>query len=329
MSEFSRETLLNIIETDHVQCGDASALARMALAAMDSEPHTDDELSNLLWYSQEATCHSDPNYYCEFQRLATPGLIAGIIRELQERRKADSEPVIIVGDDGGDALSYRRLIQSFEPGTKLYRHAQPVPASPVCTCPSGDGSLRWPCLVHPGNSPAQSDCCPAQNHVSPEQNGDTPAQSQGWIQISEQMPPSRHEVLVGSWWGEKPRWCCKWATYIPGHPDAQSSGWLIPGASWTPTHWMPLPAAPQPQNSPQNIPEIIPGWIPVSEQKPDCWCLTCRPVTLNDMRFVVCPDCGNKRCPRANDHRNACTGSNEPGQEGSAYPAAPQEVKGE
>ena len=38
MSEFSRETLLNIIETDHVQCGEASALARMVLAAMDSEP---------------------------------------------------------------------------------------------------------------------------------------------------------------------------------------------------------------------------------------------------------------------------------------------------
>ncbi|EMQ0913153.1 hypothetical protein RH430_005275 [Raoultella ornithinolytica] len=26
-------------------------------------------------------------------------------------------------------------------------------AKPVCTCPSGDGSLRWPCQVHPGNSP--------------------------------------------------------------------------------------------------------------------------------------------------------------------------------
>lgn len=61
---------------------------------------------------------------------------------------------------------------------------------------------------------------------------------------------------------------------------------------------------------------------------PDCWCHTCRPVTFADSRFVVCPDCGNKRCPHANDHRNACTGSNEPGQEGSAYPAAPQqEVK--
>ena len=73
----------------------------------------------------------------------------------------------------------------------------------------------------------------------------------------------------------------------------------------------------QPQNAPQNIPEII----------PDCWCRTCRPVVLNDMRFVVCPDCGNKRCPRANDHRNACTGSNEPGQEGSAYPDTSREVK--
>ncbi|MBJ8867700.1 hypothetical protein [Citrobacter koseri] len=57
----------------------------------------------------------------------------------------------------------------------------------------------------------------------------------------------------------------------------------------------------------------------------ECWCLTCRPVTMNDMRFVVCPDCGNKRCPRANDHRNTCSGSNEPGQIGSAYPAAPQQ----
>ena len=69
----TREQLLEIIETDHVQCGEASYLARMALAAM------------------------------------------------------DSEPVIVVGDDGGDALSYRRLIQSFESGTKLYRHAQPAP----------------------------------------------------------------------------------------------------------------------------------------------------------------------------------------------------------
>ncbi|MDH0348121.1 hypothetical protein [Aeromonas dhakensis] len=49
-----------------------------------------------------------------------------------------------------------------------------------------------------------------------------------------------------------------------------------------------------------------------------CWCQACRPVTVDDMRLVVCPDCGNKRCPRASDHVYPCTGSNEPGQSGSA-----------
>ena len=36
-------------------------------------------------------------------------------------------------------------------------------------------------------------------------------------------------------------------------------------------------------------------------------------------RFIVCAICRNKRCPHATDHRNACTGSNEPGQEGSIF----------
>lgn len=51
----------------------------------------------------------------------------------------------------------------------------------------------------------------------------------------------------------------------------------------------------------------------------ECWCMTCRPITVDDMRFVVCPVCGNKRCPKANDHRHDCTGINEPGQKGSAW----------
>lgn len=71
-----------------------------------------------------------------------------------------------------------------------------------------------------------------------------------------------------------------------------------------------------------DMPAVEAGNSPVI---PDCSCGTCRPVTFTDSRFVVCSECGNKRCPHANDHRNACTGSNEPGQEGSAYPAAPQQ----
>ncbi|MFA5899409.1 MAG: hypothetical protein WC829_09895 [Hyphomicrobium sp.] len=56
--------------------------------------------------------------------------------------------------------------------------------------------------------------------------------------------------------------------------------------------------------------------VPVQEQ---CWCTTCQPITMSDMRFVVCPDCGNKRCPKAHNHANSCTGSNEPGQAGSSW----------
>ena len=36
--EFTKEQLQQIIETDHVQCGEASALARIALASLEAEP---------------------------------------------------------------------------------------------------------------------------------------------------------------------------------------------------------------------------------------------------------------------------------------------------
>ena len=57
----------------------------------------------------------------------------------------------------------------------------------------------------------------------------------------------------------------------------------------------------------------------LQQKAPQCWCSTCRPITLSDMRFVVCPECGNKRCPRAHNHELACTGSNAPGQPGSSW----------
>ncbi len=41
------------------------------------------------------------------------------------------------------------------------------------------------------------------------------------------------------------------------------------------------------------------------------------PVTWT--RMIVCPRCGNKRCPRGTSHERQCTGSNESGQPGSRY----------
>lgn len=55
-------------------------------------------------------------------------------------------------------------------------------------------------------------------------------------------------------------------------------------------------------------------------RNPTCGCATCRP-QLFDMRMVLCPICGNKRCPKATHHVFECTGSNEAGQVGSSYKA--------
>jgi hypothetical protein len=56
--------------------------------------------------------------------------------------------------------------------------------------------------------------------------------------------------------------------------------------------------------------------------KKRCWCHTCRPIDYRDPDSVymrLCPNCGNKRCPRATNHEYACTNSNEPNQPGSKY----------
>ena len=70
-----------------------------------------------------------------------------------------------------------------------------------------------------------------------------PVTPDGWISCSERMPDSKTAVLVAKEFDRKGDWRMKWATYIPGHPDA-NDGWIIPGASWKPSHWMPLPEPP-------------------------------------------------------------------------------------
>ncbi|MDT0833372.1 DUF551 domain-containing protein [Escherichia coli] len=70
----------------------------------------------------------------------------------------------------------------------------------------------------------------------------------GWISCSERMPDTKTAVLVAREFDRKGDWRMKWATYIPGHPDA-NDGWVIPGASWIPSHWMQLPEPPQESQS--------------------------------------------------------------------------------
>lgn len=64
---------------------------------------------------------------------------------------------------------------------------------------------------------------------------------------------------------------------------------------------------------------------PLTRPEPDCHCESCDPIKPDgsNARMIVCAICGNKRCPHATNHRNACTGSNEPGQPGSSYEFVP------
>lgn len=71
----------------------------------------------------------------------------------------------------------------------------------------------------------------------------SPVTPDSWISCSERMPDTKTAVLVAREFDRKGDWRMKWATYIPGHPDA-NDGWIIPGASWKPSHWMPLPEPP-------------------------------------------------------------------------------------
>lgn len=87
----------------------------------------------------------------------------------------------------------------------------------------------------------------SQTYKLNELSGNSPVTTDGWISCSERMPDTKTAVLVAREFDRKGDWRMKWATYIPGHPDA-NDGWVVPGASWIPSHWMPLPEPPQEVN---------------------------------------------------------------------------------
>ncbi|XGP20268.1 DUF551 domain-containing protein [Klebsiella quasipneumoniae subsp. similipneumoniae] len=271
-------------------------LARMALAAMDSEPHTGDELSNLLWYSQEATCHSDPNYYCEFQRLATPGLIAGIIRELQERRKVDSEPVAYTDErnlgyiDRGRETAYLWGKQNSESSdVALYRHAQPAPVS------YSDFEEFWSAYIHPlAQDDELKDFSWGIWNACASNSQPAPVVPDGYVMVPKEMTDEIGEAIAMQ------ANCC--------------------GGIALDIYDAMLAAAPQ---SPGSEPATVPGkWIPVSERMPEVG-----DIVLTAMGGVV--NVGEMECSAANCRffTSVISGRELPATYWMPLPAGPQEVR--
>ena len=259
-SKFTREELLNIIETDHVQCGEASALARIALAAMDSESerlpldYLQGHKDGLEWAAQLAEAnHPETGDWL----YDDPIELAKAIRKGPDMQPvqpvADSEPVIVVGDDGGDALSYRRLIQSFEPGTKLYRHAQPALVIPDEMTAEQAYEIGY-YYGDPVNVFARGANWMRQHIIdstlaaAPQSPGSEPATVPGkWIPVSERMPEDEQEVLTINKMGHR------FVSFFDKHSRLFFDRLDAPAACCIEhvlvTHWMPLPAAPQETNS--------------------------------------------------------------------------------
>ncbi|MBK4364295.1 DUF551 domain-containing protein [Enterobacter hormaechei] len=99
-------------------------------------------------------------------------------------------------------------------------------------------------MLQNGNSPAQSDCCPEQNYIAPAQDGDSPVIPDGWVACSERMPERGVDVLA-----------CTMSP-IGGFEEIETAQWhggmkgeqpvfITSADAIEPTHWQPLPAAPQ------------------------------------------------------------------------------------
>lgn len=81
----------------------------------------------------------------------------------------------------------------------------------------------------------------------------------------------------------------------------------------------------------RKVEEAVEGMGVGSERDPECSCAACDPGVIVDgkrtgfaSRMNVCPDCGNKRCPKAANHAKwQCSGSNEVGQVGVPIGSAP------
>ncbi|HCA6307459.1 DUF551 domain-containing protein [Escherichia coli] len=142
-STITREQLLEIIETDHVQCGEASYLARMALAAMDSESgclpldYLQGHKDGLEWASQLAEAnHPETGDWL----YDDPIELAKAIRKGPDmppvQPVADSEPVAWTWQHlkqwyvTNDEERARELAWDGVKVEQLYRHAQPAPVVP-------------------------------------------------------------------------------------------------------------------------------------------------------------------------------------------------------
>lgn len=278
-STITRDELNEVIATygkHHI----AHRMANVLLAAMDSEPVAVIDLANLDYLRSGADADVWPPEREEMGDVLLyrhPQPAPVVSAELLHTAASAIEDLLTTKDRMGVYVCFDLPFR-----LRSAANAQPAPAAPVCTCPSGDGSLRWPCPVHPGNSPVIPDgwtCNEKANAalmmldrietVDPVDDDridgikrivrelaaaphDTPALNSvqsvvtvpgKWIPVSERMPEDEQEVLTINKMGHR------FVSFFDKHSGLFFDRLDAPAACCIErvlvTHWMPLPAAPQ------------------------------------------------------------------------------------
>lgn len=278
MSEFSRETLLNIIETDHVQCGEASALARMALAAMDSEheylplDYLQGHKDGLEWAARLAEAnhpetgdwlYDDP---IELAKAIRKGPDMPPVQPVADS-EPDRNPVLAYADSyrdmanqGIESVTIWNVITDLERNiAPLYRHAQPAKTVQPVMFIDGDISsedadklakvIRE--LHEKDERPLAKMARIIRENPHPTNECDMPKAQPalvlpGWIPVIERMPPRIPGTSI------------EYLVYETLNDNVQHDYWNVPEgnrscqAFWnhygdSVTHWQPLPEPPQEQ----------------------------------------------------------------------------------
>lgn len=233
-AQLSREELQRIVDTDHVQCGDAAAMARMLLAGMCSEPVAQQpELT--VWYGSMPETNGKANWTAVLHRKGEC-MSTGITIDRSEypdrvRYEADSMRYLI-GElpDEPDILAYDANLHS----------GYVKPPAPVAV---PDDLLHMAAdaiedLLKNGNSDSSAAVwfnMPGKLRAAMLKAGPVT----GWIKCSERMPEQKQSnryIGLNLLLNER--------TVVQGGFD-DGSFWLDGVRIDNVTHWMPLPAAPE------------------------------------------------------------------------------------